>query len=236
MKELELSVIGAEDERFQTDIYEATLSLWNRMNRYGRPSVSFTQQEKKAADKHFSRQLRNIGQRMHGTHLPAAAHDLVLNKPYCFHIDSLIGRYYVWYTTYIRDKRVYSEGIRIVSVPSPYGRYYIAVDDSALAHRMYGKPSVMVIKSHCVLRLQQRLGLNEDDALAHIIQSLVSHSAMIPDIGQKTIPFGKNDGTIKAKTADITIDAGSELIHLEKFFMTICYTYYYPEWEMQNAI
>jgi hypothetical protein len=232
-KELELEVVGAEDERFQTDIYEATLSLWNRMNRYGRPSVSFTQIEKKAADKHFKQEMTKIGQRMHGSHMPAAAKERLLDRPYCFHIDSLIGRYHVWYTPYMREKRVYSDGIRIVSVPSPYGRYYIAVDDSGLAHRMFGKPSVMVIKSHCVLRLQQRLGLNEDDALAHIIQSLVNNASSISDIGQKNIPFGQNDGSIKAKTADITINSGSEMIHLEKFFMTICYTYYYPEWETQ---
>lgn len=232
-KELTMTVIGAEEERFSADIYESTLALWTRMNRYGATFLKFTPADIKASNDHFHKQLKLIGQRMHGSYLPAAAHERVLHKPYCFHVDSLIGRYHVWFTTQLHGKRVQTAGLRIVSVPSPYGRYYIGVDNSDIAKRMFGKPSVMIIKSHCITRLQQRLGLNEDDALAHVFHSLISRASMIPDIGEKSIPFGNNDGTIKAKTADVTIDEGHKLIDLKSFFMTICYTYYYPEWEEQ---
>lgn len=212
-------------DKIDDDANTAIISLLARIDRYGLSSITTGKIDRELSNKHVFDVIKQHGHRMHGDYLPNAAKRSVLNKTYLIPVDTLIGRHYFAFQPSMNGKHINMEGIRILPLSSPHGRYFVCQDGRAITIAKYGKALLLVVKSHCLMRMKERGNYSEVEALRLIVDEIIFKLILEKDEEEVHILTG--DKSIKVITANIeTTYTIKEQERKIQSFAVICYTFY----------
>jgi hypothetical protein len=210
----------------EEDVTSSFISFFTRVNRYGIASTRAGSDDKIVASKFFRSELERLNLRMHGSYPPRAVRDAMIGKTFTVPVTTLLGQHhFAFQLTY--QKTLVFMGVRISSLPSPHGRYYMAINDDEVAKKKYGKPILMLVKSHCLLRMKERGGYDTLDALSALVQPIMFDNIIESDEEEVHINIGSEGRSVKINAANMEVTRTQDNeANTESFFVVVCYTYF----------
>jgi hypothetical protein len=210
----------------EEDVESSFISFFTRVNRYGITSTRAGEDDKTVASRFFRAELKRLNLRMHGSYPPRAVRDAMIGRTFTVPVTTLLGQHhFAFRLTY--QKTLIFLGVRISSLPSPHGRYYMAINDSEEVKKKYGKPLLMLIKSHCLLRMKERGGYDTLDALSALTQPIMFDNIVESDEEEVHIVIGNEGKSVKINAANMEVTRTQEnKVDTESFFVVVCYTYF----------
>lgn len=215
------------DDQFAEDFVLVQDSLAKMLNRFGRSTLTPTEQDGASIDRYLKKEMAKFG-RMHNGFIPKKVQEGVLDRDYCISVEGVRERYWLFFhPTLSKDKKDKRSAIkmdlqRIQSLSTPRGRYIMAL---LQPHRIF------LFKSHCVVRLMQRTDppMSEQDAMTCLMS--IAYDLTTPLAAGDQDFDASCGGKIKAKVglAKAKTRTGSDsewepaMTHI-----VICYTYYPP--------
>lgn len=213
------------DKEMEDEVKTALISFFARVQRYGYSSVCMDKKDISESCKHFDDFLKKHGQHVHNGYLSKASRELAKNKTIIFARDTLIGRHYVICRGFEEKGRARLSGARLLPLPSVHGRYFVCIGNGTVAFEKYKKPVLLIVKSHCLMRMKERGDYDELTALELIANEVIFNQIIEPDEAEVCIGFG--DKSVKIETTHInTTYSEKEKTREDQYFAVICRTFY----------